>query len=349
MGKKMSYEEVKNFIEIESNSGCILLSKTYNKMKDKLVIECPRCKKPFEASLSNFKYKAKRQCNKCSAIQYTDFKTCSKCKHEKPLNDFNKNGKLSDGDVKYSSWCKTCDHEYKKEYYLKNKDYVINHVKEYRDQNKDKISQQHRKYYAKNKEQFRLYRIKNKERIQQHMKEYRIKNKEYLQQYNKEYRIKNKEVCQIRDKNNRLKNIEYYKLYNKKYFQSYYQLKKEQYIKRANDRRSFLKNSGSYTAKQFKEMLNFFNYECAYSGEKISNDLSNMHREHVIPVSKGGVNFIWNIVPSVPRVNLSKNNKDMEAWYRQQTYFSEERLAKIYEWQKFAYEEYGQEPLQSVS
>lgn len=90
---------------------------------------------------------------------------------------------------------------------------------------------------------------------------------------------------------------------------------------------------GEFTEKEFKEIsLEFFEWKCAYTGEEIPKDLSNCHREHVVPISRGGDNGIWNIVPALDWVNLSKNNKPMEEWYKQQPYFSEERLNKIYEY-----------------
>lgn len=46
----------------------------------------------------------------------------------------------------------------------------------------------------------------------------------------------------------------------------------------------------------------------------------------------GSTNYIWNIIPCNSYANTSKHNADMEEWYRQQPYFSEERLQKIYEW-----------------
>lgn len=39
----------------------------------------------------------------------------------------------------------------------------------------------------------------------------------------------------------------------------------------------------------------------------------------------------------VKSYNISKLNRNMEDWYRQQEYFSEERLQKIYEWCKYAF------------
>lgn len=64
MGKRLTYEQVKNFIEIESNSGCKLASKEYKNYKSSLDILC-NCGKTFPTSFGDFKYNHKRQCNDC--------------------------------------------------------------------------------------------------------------------------------------------------------------------------------------------------------------------------------------------------------------------------------------------
>jgi len=65
MGKYFTYTEVKNFIEIESQSNCKLISKEYIKSSKKIIIECA-CGEQFETTLDSFKRANKRQCNKCS-------------------------------------------------------------------------------------------------------------------------------------------------------------------------------------------------------------------------------------------------------------------------------------------
>lgn len=66
MGKKSiyEYETVKKFIEVESGSGCKLLSKKYINNSSKMSFRC-RCGNPFQTSFSKFKNRNKRQCNNC--------------------------------------------------------------------------------------------------------------------------------------------------------------------------------------------------------------------------------------------------------------------------------------------
>ena len=86
-------------------------------------------------------------------------------------------------------------------------------------------------------------------------------------------------------------------------------------------------------------MMNFFNWKCAYSG--VSLNKNNRSIDHIIPLDKGGENEIWNCVPMLNSYNSSKHDKDIIEWYENQEYFSEERLNKIYEWVKYAYDNWG--------
>lgn len=66
MGKlrRLKYEDIKHFIEIESNSGCKLLSKKYTGNNKNLEIQC-QCGSIFKTTYQNFSDKLKRQCNDC--------------------------------------------------------------------------------------------------------------------------------------------------------------------------------------------------------------------------------------------------------------------------------------------
>lgn len=64
MGRKLSYEEVKKFIEGKEGNGCKLISTKYVNLKSKLQIKC-KCGEIFEVNFDSFKNKPQRQCKKC--------------------------------------------------------------------------------------------------------------------------------------------------------------------------------------------------------------------------------------------------------------------------------------------
>ena len=102
------------------------------------------------------------------------------------------------------------------------------------------------------------------------------------------------------------------------------------------------KNQGNgITKEQWLECMKYFGFRDAYSGEILDKDTRSL--DHIQPVSRGGTNNIWNLVPTTRINNSSKNNKDMLLWYKKQSFFNEERLNKIYEWIKYAKNKYAEE------
>lgn len=64
-------------------------------------------------------------------------------------------------------------------------------------------------------------------------------------------------------------------------------------------------------------------YTCVYCGDTARQ------ADHVIPRSRGGQDSQSNLVASCQTCNHSKHANDMLTWYRQQSFFNEERLGYI--------------------
>lgn len=75
-------------------------------------------------------------------------KICSKCKIEKENDEFSKNKNTKDG---LNAWCKPCNSDYKKIYYMNNKEELLSNKKDYYDENKEIIITKKRIYYEDNK------------------------------------------------------------------------------------------------------------------------------------------------------------------------------------------------------
>ena len=97
-------------------------------------------------------------------------------------------------------------------------------------------------------------------------------------------------------------------------------------------RRNKFQDSGNYAenipTQQLVNRFYLFNNCCAYCG---SFQGLNIQIEHVIPRSKGGAHCLANIIPACRKCNTSKFNYPMEKWYREQLFFSKNRLKKIKE------------------
>lgn len=108
-GRKQAftYKEVKNYIEIKSDSGCKLLSKEYLNTDSKILIQC-RCGNEFLTTFYKFKDRDKQQCNDCGLI-------ISKYKNATPISSIIKmvekenylfiENELSGGDQKIHIQC----------------------------------------------------------------------------------------------------------------------------------------------------------------------------------------------------------------------------------------------------
>jgi hypothetical protein len=97
---------------------------------------------------------------------------------------------------------------------------------------------------------------------------------------------------------------------------------------------------------EWNSCKDYFNNSCAYCGLSASQHyrkykgevvLNDLHKEHV---DHEGLRYIENCVPSCVHCNSSKWKHPIEEWYRQQDFFSEERLHKIYKWINGDFEQY---------
>ena len=144
--------------------------------------------------------------------------------------------------------------------------------------------------------------------------------KNIKKEYNKEWRKNNKEKIKEIKKQWYEKNPE--KIFN------YHQKRR---LKEENQGNGITKN-------QWVEMMEFFDWKCAYSGKYIGGKENRCIRsiDHIVPLNKNGEHEIWNCIPMCRNYNTSKYTSDMLEWYQQQEFYSEERLNKIYEWIEYA-------------
>ena len=189
-----------------------------------------------------------------------------------------------------------------------------NQNKQWQQTNRDRKAEYYKQYYQDNKEKI----------VEQH-KQYRETNKEKITEYHKQYYQDNRE-----------KQLERVKRYQ--------QTPQGQAVRFNSNHRRHLKEEqqgSGITKDQWVEMMEFFDWKCAYSGERLTKD--NRSVDHIVPLNSNGDNMIWNMVPMLRSLNSSKNTSNMEEWYEEQSFFSEARLQKIYEWQEYAYNKYGKD------
>ena len=186
-----------------------------------------------------------------------------------------------------------------KRHYIENRDKKLAYQKKYNEENKEKLI----KYREANKEksalQIKSWRENNKEHVKQYNKEYkrvyykRGANKEESKAYNKKYYRANKERIREAAKEYTATHIEE----NRARAAAWYKENPERgkaNAKVANHKRRahVAKVGGKFTKADIRNMYMSQGARCYYCSVSIERVY---HIEHMVPISRGGSNWIDNI------------------------------------------------------
>lgn len=237
-------------------------------------------------------------------------KKCSKCGRWLVASTVNFQKRKS-GKYGLQGKCKECASKQNKQRYENNKEKILERQKQWYEDNKEKRIEYQKQYYEN-----------NKEKITEYNKQYHETNKDKIAEKNKRWYEANKE-----------KRHEYHKQYRR--------TPQGQVAMFNGDQRRRIREEqqgSGITKDQWVELMSFFGWRCAYSGEYLggNDNLFNRTIDHIVPLNSGGDNMVWNCVPMLRSLNSSKHTKDMEEWYKEQDCYNPKRLAKIYEWQEYA-------------
>ena len=226
-------------------------------------------------------------------------KRCSKCGRWLVASTVNFYGNKG-GKYRLESQCKECKKKYDKQWQQNNRSRKAKNNKQWHDKYGKQYYEAHKDEIA---ERQKRYYQDNRDKRREHNKQWYESNKEKKFEYNKQYR--QSPQGQVVAFNNRQRR----------------RTKEEQ-------------QGTGITKDQWLELMSFFDFRCAYSGKRLTKKTRSV--DHIVPINSGGDNMIWNCVPMTRSLNSSKQDKDMLDWYREQSFYSEARLAKIYEWQEYA-------------
>lgn len=260
-------------------------------------------------------------------------KKCIKCGEVKLLDCFYLRKSSKDG---YTNDCKLCISKRRKEWALKNKEYLIEKKKQYYIDNKDIINEKSKIRYKNNPDLYKnksiewsnnnkerkantnlLYRQKNKDKISIKKNEYRLLNKEKIKQYGYKYRDKNKQLIRsnkieyfnknkerILSKNRSYRELNSNKLNEKKrlYFKENRHIKNSLSAKRkAQKNNATVKWSNDFFIKEI--------YELARLKTKMLSTL--FHVDHIVPLISPivcGLHCESNLQVITAKENMSKQN-----------------------------------------
>lgn len=214
-------------------------------------------------------------------------KVCTKCQKELPLSNFSNDSSSKDG---LMSRCKICVREVKRAYYESNRESIKKKTNEYYHQNKDKIAVRTKASREKNKIERSLY----------DKKRYAIMG-EKIRERRRQYYKDNRSIEIVKNRKNYLKNKERY--YEKFKIWLSVNTERTKALKRAYRVRKY-SAEGSHTTQQWIELVEKYNYCCLKCKKQFP--IEKLTQDHVVPLSKGGSNYIENIQPLCRSCNTGK-------------------------------------------
>lgn len=129
----------------------------------------------------------------------------------------------------------------------------------------------------------------NKEKIDARNLSYRVANRERYAAYTKKYRENNPEKAK-----------EVYRNWQLKY--------PEKVREHSHRRRAALRNNGVFVILE-RDLKRLYSSPCTYCGST-----ANITADHVVPIARGGVHSIGNLVPACSSCNSSKHSHLVTEW-----------------------------------
>jgi 5-methylcytosine-specific restriction endonuclease McrA len=222
-------------------------------------------------------------------------KTCSQCEKDYELSFFNKRADAKDG---LSYECKECTKRRKKSWKEKNPDKVKMSAERYREKNRDAINQKNRLNQGKRYVTHKKWREENRERRNATERAWRAKFPEKAKGYVHSYR-KSHHDSFVR--------------YQKDWRISHPLVSREARARRRKRTREQRIGSISYSRIRERDGDN-----CYLCNSKIT-DVSDLHFDHVVPLSKGGEHSESNIRVTHALCNRKKSDillSDL-SWYKE--------------------------------
>lgn len=204
-------------------------------------------------------------------------KKCPTCLQEKELSDFPKDKSRNDGRYIY---CRDCVSAKEKEKYNSN----LEHSRQLK-------RQQATKHRERNIVNSREWYQQNKEKVKQRVKKYRQENSEAFKEYQKQWSLENPD--KIKEKQKRFLQTPKGRI----------KISQQNHNRKARIRGA----KGKHTAKEWNELKAKHDFTCLHCKKK--EPMIKLTQDHIIPVSKGGDNFISNIQPLCKSCNSKKHNK----------------------------------------
>lgn len=207
-------------------------------------------------------------------------KRCNVCKEVKGNNEFYKDAQKRDG---LCRTCKECSKKRSSEWEKNNIEKAREHVRNFHRKNADSINEKRR--------EARKTDSSIRENAKEYSKKYYLKNRDKLLEYTKNWGLQNKEKVQNRQRLWQINN-------------------REKTIVNAHNYRTSKIGRGKVTKEEWEKIKEVYGYKCLCCGKQ-EPDIK-LTLDHVIPISKGGLNIKENIQPLCGSCNSSKKDKTID-------------------------------------
>ena len=204
-------------------------------------------------------------------------KKCFRCGHAKALDEFHKDKSRKGGRYPICIECYTVT---RKQQYRSNLEY-----------NREYKRRQAFKHRKKNRARGRRWYLANRNRVNERVKLYRARNKKRWSQYHLEWQRRNKPKMRA---------------WHKRWLSTEHG-KKVMLHHGRNYRAKIRGATGTHTLEEWEDLKKRFGFRCRMCKKK--EPKIRLTRDHIIPISKHGSNFISNIQPLCGPCNSSKHNK----------------------------------------
>jgi 5-methylcytosine-specific restriction endonuclease McrA len=238
-------------------------------------------------------------------------KTCTECNEAKPPGDFYVKDRATG---RLYSKCRACHckrtaatlkrkyeadpepfKEYSRRYRAENIDAVKAAASAKRKANLEEARRKDREQDAKRRDKRVAYRKANAARNNAFNKAYRQANRDKIRAKNAEYQVLHPDIYRMASRRWRLKNPEL-----------------ARFIKKRGDhkRRAILANAGTHTLAEWQAIKAKYDHRCLLCG--LYEPFIKLTVDHIVPLSKGGMNTADNLQPLCMGCNQHKKTRDWD-------------------------------------
>lgn len=189
----------------------------------------------------------------------------------------------------------------------------------YRVNNRQEVLQRKKRYYekVKNESWFKkgrnIYYLNNFDTIAQYQKSYRQENKDSIRQSKHDWKKRNKSKVKL----------------SRKRYQSNNKLTRNINLIRYRSRKRSVSHI-PYDKAQVTALFEKCDNKCVYCYKNFNfSEKGTRQLDHFLPISKGGHDALYNLLPACISCNSSKRDNNPHEWYSKQSFYSLDKWFKI--------------------